>query len=137
MSHVLTPYRVETVRQALPPVPTPASIWVHASRSTRAPLTLDCNGPWLLLVVLTCHRIYGELTYLILNPDRRSVMPSVRPEIEAFVSAAHELLAFDKLGIALTDEEEAALTDCLRRLDEHLLGARSSGVSGCPPACPP
>ena len=76
-----------------------------------------------MLVVLTCHRIYGELTYLILNPDRRSVMPSVRPEIEAFVSAAHELLAFDKLGIALTDEEEAALTDCLRRLDEHLFEA--------------
>jgi hypothetical protein len=45
-------------------------------------------------------------------------VPSVRPEIEAFVSVSQELLAFDKLGIALTENEEAVLTDCLRRLNE-------------------
>ena len=60
-------------------------------------------------------------------------LSSIRPEIVAFVCVSHELLALDKLGIALTEEEENALADCLRQLGEQFFEARWPGVSGSPP----
>jgi hypothetical protein len=47
-------------------------------------------------------------------------MSSLRPEIEAFVQAAQTLIVMDLLGLSLTEEEEAAIDECLTKLDEQL-----------------